>query len=167
MNLRTSRPVILAATLAAALAALQGCGSNPPAQASRAAAPAVYAGAEREALLEIVRAQIGTPYRYGGSSPATGFDCSGLVHYAHRHLGIAVPRTTADQWRAAATPGRPHLLPGDLLFFELGRDKARHVAIYEGGGRFIHAPSPGKRVSRASLDNPFWQERLLGARTFL
>jgi cell wall-associated NlpC family hydrolase len=167
MNLRTSRPCILATALAAALFSLQGCGTTPQTPASRAAAPAVHAGAEREALLEVVRAQIGTPYRYGGSSPATGFDCSGLVHYAHRHLGIAVPRTTAEQWRAATAPRRAHLVPGDLLFFELGRYKGRHVAVYEGGGRFIHAPSPGKRVSRASLDNPYWRERLLGARSFL
>lgn len=167
MSLRRNRACILAAVLAAALPWLQGCGSNPPAPAAQARPPALDAGAERAALLDVVRAQLGTPYRYGGSSPATGFDCSGLVHYAHRHLGIVVPRTTAEQWRAAAAPPRAHLVPGDLLFFELGRDKNRHVAIYEGGGRFIHAPSPGKRVSRASLDNPFWRERLLGARTFL
>ncbi len=167
MNLRTSPACVLAAVLAAALPLLQGCGSNPRANDAAAAEAAVQAGAERAALLEVVRAQIGAPYRYGGSSPATGFDCSGLVHYAHRHLGIEVPRTTAAQWRAAPAPRRPHLVPGDLLFFELGRDKGRHVAIYEGGGRFIHAPSPGKRVGRASLDNPFWRERLVGARSFL
>jgi cell wall-associated NlpC family hydrolase len=167
MNLRTNRAWILVLGQAATLPALQGCGTAPTASAVRAAPAAAYAGAEREALLDVVRAQIGAPYRYGGSSPATGFDCSGLVHYAHRHLGLDVPRTTAAQWRAAAAPQRPHLVPGDLLFFEIGRDKSRHVAIYEGGGRFIHAPSPGKRVGRASLDNPYWRERLLGARSFL
>lgn len=124
------------------------------------------AGGDRERLLAVARRQLGTPYRYGGSAPG-GFDCSGLVQFAHRQVGIAVPRTARAQWRRARVPNRRHLLPGDLLFFEIGPRKRRHVAIYEGHGRFIHAPSSGKTVSRASLDNPFWRTRLLGKRTFL
>ena len=58
-------------------------------------------------------------------------------------------------------------MPGDLLFFAIDRQKERHVGIYEGEGLFIHAPSSGKRVSRASLDNPYWRDRLIARRTFL
>ena len=78
-----------------------------------------------------------------------------------------MPRTTAAQWRHAATLRRGHLLPGDLLFFSLGGRKDRHVGIYEGSGVFIHAPSSGKRVGRASLDNPYWRSRLIGGKSFL
>jgi cell wall-associated NlpC family hydrolase len=109
---------------------------------------------------------IGTPYRYGGKN-RSGFDCSGLVQYAHSSAGVDVPRTTASQLAQARVPDRRNLLPGDLLFFEINGQKGRHVGIYEGDGVFIHAPSSGKRVSRASLDNPFWRKRLVATRTFL
>jgi cell wall-associated NlpC family hydrolase len=89
------------------------------------------------------------------------------VQFAHRQIGIDVPRTTHQQWSQAQQAERRHLIPGDLLFFTLDGDKGRHVGIYEGRGVFIHAPSRGKRVSRASLDNPFWRQRLVGARSFL
>jgi cell wall-associated NlpC family hydrolase len=120
----------------------------------------------RHRVVKTAAQQIGTPYRYGGNS-TKGFDCSGLVQYTHRQSGIDVPRTTALQWKHAAEPRRRHLLPGDLVFFKIGWGKGRHVGIYEGDGVFIHAPSSGKRVSRASLDNPYWRKRMIGARTFL
>jgi cell wall-associated NlpC family hydrolase len=121
---------------------------------------------QRRQVVRVASQQIGTPYRYGGSS-REGFDCSGLVQYTHREIGIEVPRTTRSQWKQARTPERDYLMPGDLLFFRMGTLKDRHVGIYEGNGLFIHAPSSGKRVSRSSLGNPFWQRRLLGAKSFL
>ena len=155
--------------LLAALGApwLGGCGSVPSASSapSHTAAPGVTS-ASRTALIRAAAGQIGTPYRYGGNT-RRGFDCSGLVQYAHRQIGVDVPRTTRQQWSRAQQPGRRHLIPGDLVFFALDGNKSRHVGIYEGAGVFIHAPSSGKRVSRASLDNPFWRNRLIGARTFL
>lgn len=148
--------------------ALGGCQSSPRYGASVSeATTAQHPGADaRSALVRVAADQIGTPYRYGGNS-RRGFDCSGLVHYAHRQIGVQVPRTTHQQWRGADVPRRRHLVPGDLLFFSLNGGKGRHVGIYEGGGVFIHAPSSGKRVSRASLDNPYWRKRMIGARTFL
>jgi cell wall-associated NlpC family hydrolase len=89
------------------------------------------------------------------------------VQYTHRQVGIDVPRTTGSQLAQARIPERQHLLPGDLLFFHIDVQKIRHVAIYEGDGVFIHAPSSGKHVSRASLENPFWSRRLVATRTFL
>lgn len=148
---------------------LSGCQSVP--SATDTSTPAYNTGAyvhsrPRAALIRAAAGQIGTPYRYGGNN-RSGFDCSGLVQFAHRQIGIEVPRTTRQQWSQAQQPERPHLIPGDLVFFALDGNKSRHVGIYEGGGVFIHAPSRGKRVSRASLDNPFWRQRLIGARSFL
>lgn len=114
-------------------------------------------------------AQVGTPYRYGGSTPAQGFDCSGLVFYVYGQQGIAVPRTAAQQF-AAATPIREQdLKPGDLVFFRLAgpRDEVSHVGIYSGQRRFVHAPQSGRRVGEASLDDEFYRERLAGYGRFL
>ena len=144
---------------------LGGCGSVPSSRPDYGSTPVAVSGSRAE-LLRVAAEQIGTPYRYGGNN-RRGFDCSGLVQYAYSKVGIDVPRTTGQQWQHGRSPGRRYLVPGDLVFFSLGWRKSRHVGIYEGDGVFIHAPSSGKRVSRASLDNPYWQERLIGARTFL
>jgi cell wall-associated NlpC family hydrolase len=108
---------------------------------------------------------LGTPYRYGGAGP-NGFDCSGLVSYAYRSAGIRVPRSSGEQFRQAEKVPLSKLQPGDLLFFRLNPPKISHVAIYDRNGRFIHAPSSGKRVSYASLDNPYWRKHLVGAGRF-
>ena len=109
-------------------------------------------------------AQVGAPYRYGGSSPAQGFDCSGLVSYVFGQQGIAVPRTAAQQFAAAKPIREQDLRPGDLVFFRLAGPRAEvsHVGIYSGQGRFVHAPQSGKRVGEASLDDEYYRERLAG-----
>jgi cell wall-associated NlpC family hydrolase len=107
----------------------------------------------------------GAPYRYGGYTPR-GFDCSGLVYYAHRQVGISVPRTTGGQLRHARRVALDNLRPGDVLFFQLEGKKVSHVGIYAGAGSFIHAPSTGKHVSYASLMSEFWRNRLVGAGRF-
>jgi cell wall-associated NlpC family hydrolase len=156
---------ILAATLAAV--SLHACGTAPVKGPQYTGGPDQYdATPARHEVVRIAEQMIGTPYRYGGSAP-NGFDCSGLVQYTHRQVGIAVPRTTGSQLAQARIPEREALLPGDLLFFHIDAQKSQHVGIYEGDGVFIHAPSSGKRVSRASLENPFWRSRLVATRTFL
>jgi cell wall-associated NlpC family hydrolase len=109
-------------------------------------------------------AQVGAPYRYGGSSPAQGFDCSGLVSYVFGQQGIAVPRTAAQQFAAAKSIREQDLRPGDLVFFRLAGPRAEvsHVGIYSGQGRVVHAPQSGKRVGEASLDDEYYRERLAG-----
>lgn len=151
--------------LCMALATLAwGCSST--AQRNTATdVPADRLAAERQRLVTVAAAQIGTAYRYGGNT-RRGFDCSGLVQYSYRQIGLDVPRTTTAQWRHGRKPAGSQPQPGDLLFFAIGPEKNRHVAIYEGQGNFIHAPSSGKRVSRASLDNPYWRSRLTGSRSF-
>jgi len=154
-------PVVLVLALV-----LAGCATGPAPDTAGVRAPAVHGSVERGRILSVARNAIGAPYRYGGDTPG-GFDCSGLVHFAHRTAGIDVPRTADMQWRHARRTTSAQVRPGDLLFFSLGGDKARHVGIYEGDGLFIHAPSSGKRVGRASLDNPYWRTRLIGTGTFL
>lgn len=116
-------------------------------------------------VVDTARKMLGVPYRYGGAGPS-GFDCSGLVSYAYRSVGIQVPRTSGEQFRRANRVELQDLQPGDILFFRLNPPKVSHVAIYDRDGRFIHAPSSGKQVSYASLDNPYWRQHLIAAGRF-
>lgn len=151
--------VCLLAALAAGCASAPLSGDAGGQQANqRANAPAwkAAAGVAAARALEMV----GRPYRFGGASPASGFDCSGLVHYSFQGAGLRVPRTT-EQLRQASVPIRfSSLRPGDLLFFDQDGKKNSHVGIYLGDGRFVHAPSSGKRVRNDRLDTTYWREHL-------
>jgi cell wall-associated NlpC family hydrolase len=91
---------------------------------------------------------LGVPYKWGGSSPSTGFDCSGYVKYVYARQGVALPRTSREQARAGAhvTPRVASLRQGDLMLFAESRSAISHVAIYAGGGRIIHSSSSGGGV---------------------
>jgi cell wall-associated NlpC family hydrolase len=115
--------------------------------------------------LQTLEQLIGTPYRYGGTSPERGFDCSGLVQYAYARAGVRIPRTVARQWRQAHPVAWSTLRPGDLVFFDTSA-KGGHVGVYVGNGEFIHAPSSGGRVRRDRLDNPYWRPRIRGLGSF-
>jgi len=144
---------------------LAGCASTSSVVHKPVAEPAKsqpHSRPHSRRALAIAVDMIGTPYRYGGSSPR-GFDCSGLVYYAYSKAGIQAPRTAAAQYRKTKRVPVSDLQPGDLVFFTLSRGKVSHVGIYVGDGRFIHAPSSGKRVAYASLNNPYWRKRLTGA----
>ena len=93
----------------------------------------------------------GIPYVWGGASPRSGFDCSGLVQYVYGKLGISLPHYTVSQYRHGRSVSRSSLRPGDLVFFYgLG-----HVGIYAGRGKYIHAPGTGSAVRWESLaSNP-------------
>jgi cell wall-associated NlpC family hydrolase len=107
---------------------------------------------------------LGKPYRYGGMTPSSGFDCSGLVHFSYRQAGVSVPRSTEMQLRASAPVRGAQLRRGDLLFFDQDGKKKGHVAIYVGDGQFVHAPSSGKRVRADRLDSPYWKKHLAEVR---
>ena len=109
--------------------------------------------------VKVARRYLGVRYVYGGSSPHSGFDCSGLVRYVFGRVGIALPHSSYAQFDLGHRVARGSLRPGDLVFF----DGVGHVGIYIGGGRFIHAPHTGTRVSVASLAG-WYSARYDGAR---
>jgi cell wall-associated NlpC family hydrolase len=111
---------------------------------------------------------LGTPYRYGGTSPETGFDCSGLVwHVYSSALKKDLPRRSEDMGTVGRPVSRAELQPGDLLFFNTLRRSFSHVAIYIGAGRFVHAPTKNGRVRIEGLGDPYWAKRFDGARRLL
>lgn len=114
---------------------------------------------ERAAVVAV--RQLGVPYRYGGNGNNDGgFDCSGLVHYAYKHAGLDIPRTTRSLWQAARPVRKSDLVVGDLLFFSID-GKISHVGMYIGKRRFVHAPSSGREVTIAELDSDFYQSAFL------
>ena len=122
------------------------------------AAPAASSRGARVAQLS--RRYLGVPYRWGGSSPSTGFDCSGFVMYLYRKVGVALPHNAAMQYGYGRAVSRGNLRAGDLVFFNgLG-----HVGIYLGGSRFIHASSSGDVVKISSLGDSWYDSRWVGAR---
>src|SRR5579872_7232870 len=112
---------------------------------------------------------VGTPYHFGGAD-AQGFDCSGLVVYVHERAGLEVPRTAAEQRRAAQPVPLDAALPGDVVFFHtgsrIGGHRVNHVGIYAGGGRFIHAPRSGGTVSYANLNEGYYRKHLVSVGRF-
>ncbi|MEE9325792.1 MAG: C40 family peptidase [Cocleimonas sp.] len=115
-------------------------------------------------ILKTAKQQLHKRYRWGGSTPRRGFDCSGLVQYAYKSANIKLPRTAAQQYRSTKRIPMSRLKTGDLIFFKTRRTRAQinHVGIYLGGGNFIHAPSRGKRVSVSKLDK-YWRRKVIGA----
>jgi murein DD-endopeptidase len=125
----------------------------------------VYSVSVGEKAAETALSMVGTPYRYKGDSPA-GFDCSGLVRYSYLTAGMNVPHSTSALRRRTQPVSRWNLRKGDLVFFDQSGKKYSHVGIYEGSGRFVHAPSSGKRVRVDNLNDPYWKKHFLGARRF-
>lgn len=156
---------------------LAGCASRSPkpAPSARSAPPARTHSrgglslhpSQREAVVAQTMLLVNTPYTYGGNTPQGGFDCSGLIQYVLRQVAgaqQALPRTTA-QWAAASTPvPQARLQRGDLVFFNTTGKPYSHMGLYVGGGQFVHAPSTGGTVRKASLGNRYFAPRYLGAR---
>jgi peptidoglycan DL-endopeptidase CwlO len=103
---------------------------------------------------------LGIPYRWGGASPSTGFDCSGFVMYLYGKVGVSLPHNAAAQYRYGRPVSRSNLVPGDIVFF----DGLGHDGIYLGGGRFIHSPHSGDVVKISSLNESWYSSRWVGAR---
>lgn len=118
-------------------------------------------------MVRIAKDSIGVPYKWGGSTPQRGFDCSGLMSYIHKNaLGMKIPRTAAQQRDKSRTITYSQLQPGDMLFFKTS-SKSNHVGIYIGDRQFVHAPSGGKQVKIATMDSSYWHKRFVKFGTYL
>jgi cell wall-associated NlpC family hydrolase len=156
--------------LLAATGLLAGCAGGPtPQPSSHARSPVVvpesHGGHEAKltiggAVAELAMGLVGARYRYGGTDPAEGFDCSGLAFYAYTQAGYRIPRTSQEQFRAARKIALGDADAGDLVFFQ-DQTKLSHVGIYLGDGRFVHAPAGGQNVAVASIDSAYYQQHLV------
>ena len=140
------------APLLAQITALQSA-QNAPTTSSRI-----------KSVLQRAFSLLGTPYRWGGTSPEGGFDCSGLVGYVFRTIGIDLPRVSRSMANeGTAVVDRTALAEGDLVFFGK-RGRVDHVGIYIGEGKFLHAPRTGRDVTVSSMDSGYWSQKYLQAR---
>jgi cell wall-associated NlpC family hydrolase len=142
-----------------------GCAGLPRVPAALPQDRLAPRSAERsEALLQAVLA-LGVDYRYGGDSPATGYDCSGLVaHVFEQAWGLKLPHNARAQSEIGTPVSLAELQPGDLVFYNTQHRPFSHVGIYLGNGRFVHAPRTGARVRVARLRARYWMRRFDGAR---
>ncbi|HJU40068.1 MAG TPA: C40 family peptidase [Tahibacter sp.] len=147
--------------LVAVLVLLAACGRKAVREPAFTPAQAATANEVLFRALSLV----GTPYRYGGNTPQTGFDCSGLIGYVFSDVaGVKLPRSAeAISELDAPSVGRNRLTAGDLVFFREGRHVS-HVGIYVGEGRFVHAPNSGGTVRLDALDGAYWREHYHGAK---
>lgn len=150
--------------------AASGCATGPRApngDTPPATAPAVVRSTAIEASDAAIMAVslVGTPYAAGGESPASGFDCSGLVAYVFARAAQArLPRNTFDLANAGAAVAPGELQAGDLVFYNTQRRPFSHVGIYLGQSRFVHAPSTGGTVRIEDMGGRYWSQRFDGAR---
>jgi cell wall-associated NlpC family hydrolase len=146
----------LAPTLLSFVLLMTGCASAPPSgQQTSFPTPS-----DEQASDIAIHAMglVGTPYRYGGNTPESGFDCSGLIGYVYRAgAGVAPPRTVAQLSDFGESVDDSEVRTGDLVIF--GGRRPFHAGIYVGEGRFVHAPSTGGRVRLDRLDNTYWRRQ--------
>jgi peptidoglycan DL-endopeptidase CwlO len=160
--------VLFALTLSMAFALLKPLAGRaaPNAKApttTRKLASAKAASAMSRRVVSYARRFLGVRYVYGGSSPRSGFDCSGFVRYVYAHFGVSLPHSSYAQWNMGVSVPRDQLQPGDLVFF----DGLGHVGLYIGGGLFVHAPHTGTVVQVSSLDGGWYAASYVGARRIL
>lgn len=114
--------------------------------------------------VELAAQQVGNVYAWGGTSPSTGFDCSGLMYWVGKQVGYELPRTSYEMMDVGESIPLAQLQAGDLVFFTTYAAGPSHVGIYDGKGSFIHAQSSETGVKVTAMTNPWWAQRYLGAR---
>ncbi|MFT3777061.1 MAG: C40 family peptidase [Ottowia sp.] len=164
----------LAALILVAVTALPAHAAPEQADADKTAAPKGLASRIGESishateLVMTAMGALGVPYRLGGTTAETGFDCSGFVRAMFQQAaGMILPRRAEEQAAATAKIDQKELQPGDLVFFNTLRRSYSHVGIYVGDGKFIHAPRTGAQVRVESMNVNYWQRRFNGARRVL
>ncbi|MDD0809615.1 C40 family peptidase [Curvibacter sp. RS43] len=175
----TRRTHLLAWLGAASALGLAGCAGSPPKSQPRPTAlppepqdspelaaevPATLSEADSQAVTLYALGLVGTPYRYGGNTPESGFDCSGLIRHVYRtQAGLPAPRTVAQLqfWGRPVPPAARRT--GDLVLFTRG-GQTSHAGIYVGQGRFVHAPSTGGQVRLEPLTAPHWSRQQVAYR---
>ncbi len=156
--------------LLALAALLTACAGNAPSPDYPADPFPIVGNENADDVLMSAIGLVGTPYRYGGNTPDSGFDCSGLIGYVYRNsAGIQLPRSTREMINLRApTVSRSALQSGDLVFFATnGGSQVSHAGIYVGEGRFVHAPSSGGTVRLDYLSTAYWQKTYLSAKRVL
>ena len=140
--------------------------SDLPALKSAGASGAPKREGRIRGLLNKALTLLGTPYRWGGSTPESGFDCSGLVGYVYRtELGVELPRISRDMAQVGELiRDRAELQEGDLVFFIRRGRNVDHVGLYIGEGRFVHSPRTGKNVEIATLESGYWAQKFMKGR---
>lgn len=123
--------------------------------------------AKANAALQLALTYLGKPYLWGGSSPATGFDCSGLTWYVYKQQGINLPRVAADQAKVG-TPIRTiaELLPGDTVFFADSSGYIHHMGLYMGDGKMVHSPKTGDVVKISDITTGYYARQFAGGRRY-
>lgn len=157
--------ILLIALALPPLPALADDAGNPPdfSQPVPQAAADVLGQAQEFALRAL--SFIGVRYKWGGTSPDTGFDCSGLIRYVYAQVtGHLLPYNAQDLSHLGISIDRSELQPGDLVFFNTLRKPFSHVGIYLGESRFVHAPSRGGAVEIVDMGQRYWKNRYNGAR---
>jgi cell wall-associated NlpC family hydrolase len=141
--------------------------ANVAAPASESSAKSFLSGMAGKAGDVVVGAlnMIGVRYRWGGTSPDSGLDCSGFVRYVFQDtLGLALPRRAEEMSRVGEKVRVSDLKPGDLVFFNTMRRTFSHVGIYIGDNKFVHSPSTGSTIRVDDMDDKYWEKRFTGAR---
>ena len=116
-------------------------------------------------LLMSAMSLIGVSYRWGGTKPATGLDCSGFIQYVFRQAwGVNLPRTSSEMAKVGMPVKKADLQPGDLVFFSRYGRRVGHVGMYIGNDKFIHSPSTGKKIQIANLNKAYYVKHYVGAR---
>jgi|GEM_PF-283367 len=174
LSLRWLMPIAVAT-----VCLLTGCSTVPDSQnsawlgeddytyadATQTLDPITAVAASQHPLTRQALKHLGIHYKFGGTSPETGFDCSGLVHYsAKKSLGLTLPRQSSQLARTGKAIKKQQLAVGDLVFFNTRGSRYSHVGIYLGNNLFVHAPSSGGKVRVENMTSPYWKKRFTGAR---
>jgi len=170
MGLMACLPMFLPSLARAASAAfvcivlVAGCATAPPGNPPSKPVPARLSVEQANEVTVMAIGLVGTPYRYGGNTPASGFDCSGLIGYVYKaRAEIVPPRSVSALVKWGSPVPSDSVRTGDLVIFSQGGN-ATHAGIYVGDGRFVHAPSTGGEVRLDQLKSKYWSQQQVAFR---